>query len=276
MTHTSLKAWGRPLSQFNVPIVKNLDHTWVTDFDVEVDPQKQPDPPDDWEPPLRYWYCWGRTHEIASHALGAKLGETDTANAISPQNTPAVETGKSQYEPSATSGSIVYYGLDGVCHMVANQVLCATGTPDTEPLRVKQAKGYSVSTFLFTTYGLNTALWEDIKSKHLAGVKLPEDDFLSHMKKVVPLGKQEKLLQIRDEAQSDIRALRTEVEGQDGYDYFFKLFKITEKSLRKVLRLLGWAGFKKLFPDSEATDVTWLHPEGTLSPSAMQFLAARS
>ena len=55
MADSTLYAWGRPLSQQDAPFISNLDHTWVTSYEVEVDPEHQPDPPDTWEPPASYW-----------------------------------------------------------------------------------------------------------------------------------------------------------------------------------------------------------------------------
>lgn len=272
MTETTLNAWGRPLAQDNVPVAKYLDHTWVTDFKVPIDPKHQPDPAKGWEPPERYWYCWGRSHKIASHKLGDQMGETDTANAISPQNTPAVAEGDPQYYPSDKSGSIVYYGLDGVCHMVANQVLCATGTSETEPLRVHEAKGYALSTFFFTTYGLNTEMWDDITAQHLQDMKMPGDDFIPIMEAIVPAKKQKYLLDIRRYTQKKIRKLRKKTASKQDYDYFGKLFEIGLGALASARLLLGKDVFNELFPFTDTIDVAWLHPEGPLSPSAAQAL----
>ena len=131
-----LYSWGNPLS-----FAKFLDHTWVTTYEMTP---KQPDG-------SAYWYCWGIKHDTYRAQLSQSDGARDLAEKISPANTPALPSGQSHDQPSDTSGAIVYYGLDGVCHNVANEVLAVTATTDTEPARVSEAHGYPLSTFLFGT-----------------------------------------------------------------------------------------------------------------------------
>ena len=49
---------------------------------------------------------------------------------------------------AAARGTIFTYGIDGVCHQLANQVLYATGIGAVAPLTVRNARGYIASTFL--------------------------------------------------------------------------------------------------------------------------------
>ena len=67
----------------------------------------------------------------------------------------AIRTPDSRSAPAAR-GTIYVYGVDGVCHQLANQVLYATsGTR----LTVNKARGYFFSTYLYGTYGLQHAAW---------------------------------------------------------------------------------------------------------------------
>ncbi len=259
MTDVILYAWARPLMQTSTPVVSNLDHTWVTNFPEKVDPDHQTDPPKGWTPPESYWYCWGSPHDVASQALGDAAASLSTANNITPYNVTAMPSGDKQYSPSSTSGAIVYYGLDGVCHNVANGILCATGTATTEPLRVQQAKGYPLSTFFFGTYGLNIAMWEKIRQKYVPGIKLPGDDFLSFMNQYVPADQQAELLIIRSTARIAIAGLRKKVAGKD-FDFYPELSIIAAAALYGAKKLLGDNVFHQLFPSLDIDDTTWLRP----------------
>ena len=57
-----------------------------------------------------------------------------------------------------TRGTVFSYGVDGVCHQLANQVLYATGSGGA-PLTMARARGYMASTFIYGTYGLQHAAW---------------------------------------------------------------------------------------------------------------------
>ncbi|MCP3943495.1 MAG: hypothetical protein GY710_18725 [Desulfobacteraceae bacterium] len=54
MSDVTLYAWERPLSQNSIPIVSNLDHTWVTNFSEKIDPVHQPDSQKGLIPPQSY------------------------------------------------------------------------------------------------------------------------------------------------------------------------------------------------------------------------------
>lgn len=259
MSDITLYAWGRPLSQDPIPVESNLDHTWVTNFLEKVDPTHQPDPKPGWKPPKSYWYCWGSPHDVASHALGSASGVLRTANNISPFNVPPVGDDGKQYNPSSTSGAIVYYGIDGVCHNVANEVLCATGTATAEPLRVQQAKGYSLSTFFFGTYGNNSEAWEAIQKKYLTGIKIAGDDFLPTMQAVVPEKQQAALLALRAEGRKRVAILRDVVVIKD-FNYYPELGVILIDTLYKAEKLLGSETFRKLFPSISIEDKRWFMP----------------
>ena len=245
----TLYSWGNPLS-----FAKFLDHTWVTDYPMV------PKQPDD----SAYWYCWGIQHDTYRAELSKGTGSCALANKISPYNTPALQSGESHDQPSKTSGAIVYYGLDGVCHNVDNELLAVTATSDTEPDRVSQAHGYPLSTFLFGTYGLYTEGWAKLVNKHLKGLKLAGDDFIGIMEAAVSADKQSGVLAIRAEVQSDIRDIRARVKEKQ-FDYYFELGERVVIALGKLRIHLGHDEFYALFPslsreslDHENAD--WLRP----------------
>src|SRR6266542_75869 len=59
----------------------------------------------------------------------------------------------------AARGTIFTYGIDGVCHQLANQVLYSTTIGGAAPLTVRNARGYMASVFVYGTYGLQHAAW---------------------------------------------------------------------------------------------------------------------
>jgi hypothetical protein len=58
-------------------------------------------------------------------------------------------------------GTIFTYGIDGVCHQLANQVLYASGLGGSPPLTVSLANGYGASSAIYGTYGLQHAAWRN-------------------------------------------------------------------------------------------------------------------
>jgi hypothetical protein len=60
---------------------------------------------------------------------------------------------------AAARGTIFVYGVDGVCHQLANQVLYSTSIGGVPPLTVRNARGYILSSFIYGTYGLQHTAW---------------------------------------------------------------------------------------------------------------------
>lgn len=153
MARTSdLYAWVVPAGFTELPV----DHTWVTTYDNRVKAY-----PTDQQVATAgeyYWYCWGSfqatggTPNNNTGFLGQQNGDLALANCLvapnaDPQTVPAAR------------GTIFTYGVDGVCHQLANQVLYATGIGAAAPLTVRNARGYMASTFLYGTYGVQQAAW---------------------------------------------------------------------------------------------------------------------
>lgn len=245
MADITLHSWAHPLE-----IAPFLDHTWVTNF---------PEPNSANPPPEHYWYCWGIVHTEAREELSSGHADEALATSIQPSNTPALEPGEPNYAPSNTSGSIVYYGLDGVCHQTANQVLASTGSSEMEPVRVHGAHGYPLSTFLFSTYGLNSEGWEQIVQQLLPDVQLPGDDFIPILEAAVAPERRAKILEIRVAAQMSIILLRAAVANH-GFNYYPLVGAIAAAALYKIHDYLPQSEFEDLFPSLEIGNDDWLKP----------------
>lgn len=159
---TTLFAWAVPAFAPNSPV----DHTWVTTYDNRVNTYA------DIQGVIAagelYWYCWGSFH--------ASGGTPNNPTGFLGQQSANLALAQCLVQPNADSltvpaarGTIFTYGVDGVCHQLANQVLYATRPGN--PLTVSKARGYMASVFIYTTYGLQHAAWLNQIAK--CGVQLP-------------------------------------------------------------------------------------------------------
>ena len=179
--NVTLYAWAYPIFE-DGPV----DHTWVTTYDNRQTAYATIE--DVVAAHQDYWYCWGSFHARGgtpvnpTGALGNQAGDLTFAQCLVAPNLDA----RWKYP---ARGTIFVYGIDGVCHQLANQVLYATGTGGNPPLTVKNARGYAASDFLYGTYGINHLAWQQ-KIAACAGpalavadaaggpaMNLPPDDF---------------------------------------------------------------------------------------------------
>ena len=70
-------------------------------------------------------------------------------------------------------GTMCTYGVDGVCHQVANQVLYSTGSAGVGPSTVSQANGYWAGLTVYGTYGLQHAAWRNKIAACMAASRPP-------------------------------------------------------------------------------------------------------
>ena len=184
-----------------------VDHTWVTTYDnrhTVYDNISQVAQAREF-----YWYCWGSFHPHGGTPnnptgfLGDLTGDLDLAQCL-------VKPNADSRTDAAARGTIFIYGVDGVCHQLANQVLYATGIGGKRPLTVRKARGYIASVFIYGTYGLQAAAWANRLAScsapsvaALGAITMPglPDDFESRAREV--LGDDAKLL-------ADLLALREE------------------------------------------------------------------
>ncbi|NEW92615.1 hypothetical protein [Rhodopseudomonas sp. BR0M22] len=148
----SLYAWAVPAWSSESPV----DHTWVTSYDNQVHPYNAI--ADVVVAGQSFWFCWGAFHPQGgtpvnpTGALGQQAGNLKLAQCVVQPNA------DSNTAPGAR-GTIYSYGVDGVCHQLANQVLYATSDGGLPPLTVSKARGYPLSSFIYGTYGLQQTAW---------------------------------------------------------------------------------------------------------------------
>jgi hypothetical protein len=205
----TLYAWAVPAFVSGSPV----DHTWVTTYDNRVTPY-----PNDTEVAAAGeadWYCWGSFHPaggtpVDPHGfLGQLSGDRGVAECLVLPNADS----RTVYP---ARGTIFTYGVDGVCHQLANQVLYATGLNGAEPLTVKRARGYIASSFIYGTYGLQHAAWANriatcsgtapspqVRTSGGLALAGPSDDFETRARDVLATREASKKL-------SDLLALRTD------------------------------------------------------------------
>jgi hypothetical protein len=147
-----LYAWAVPAFTTGSPV----DHTWVTSYDNRqtryIDDQQVANAGQS------YWYCWGSfyaaggTPNNPTGYLGGQNGDLALASCL-------VKPNADSRVDAAARGTVFAYGVDGVCHQLANQVLYSTGVGGASPLTVADARGYMASVFIYGTYGTQHAAW---------------------------------------------------------------------------------------------------------------------
>jgi hypothetical protein len=160
-----------------------------------------------------YWYCWGSFHPEGGTPsnpdgfLGSTAADLTLARCL-------VESNADSRHVVSARGTIMFYGIDGACHQVANQVLFAsTGAM----LLVSLARGYHLSSALYGDYGVNTAAWyakiAGCTGTAASAHALPTmDTFEQRARSVLSrpndLPVLEELLRLRDVARRNLEAMR--------------------------------------------------------------------
>ncbi|MFZ6873242.1 hypothetical protein ACO0LF_14405 [Undibacterium sp. Di27W] len=107
------------------------EHTWVTTYDPGTGSPN--------ETLGHYWYCWGKERTHARNLVIGK-GGVDFALKIAKPNKKDESVG-------------IEYGIDGVCHQMANRLLRFSLDENNMPVTVHQAKGYLLSKMMYGEYG---------------------------------------------------------------------------------------------------------------------------
>ena len=250
----TLYAWVHPLA-----IDPSLDHTWVTNYA----PPPFYDNPSDLPAGALYWYCWGEYHPAGEGGTGPNqpggIGDADGDVTISscicaPNDTNA-------------HGSIFVYGIDGVCHQLANQVLFST----TGPLTVKNARGYSISSYFYGTYGANTSAWIALVQSCMgAAASLPggegvmPDDFDDHITEVLGADfddvKRASLRELRENFRTEAQALKSQLPDMTVPDLSAQLNRLVNEHLAQAVEILGQDDYEKLFGTEAGRSVTLVDP----------------
>jgi hypothetical protein len=153
-------AASQKLYAWAIPIIvpgSAWDHTWVTTYDNRARPY--PDIAAVTHAKQDYWYCWGGFHaqggtpSLPDGSLGSQNGDVKLARCLVAPNADCSAS-------FAARGTIFTYGVEGVCHQLANQVLYASGLGGARPLTVSNAGGYWVSSASMAPMVCSTALGE--------------------------------------------------------------------------------------------------------------------
>lgn len=271
-----LFAWATPAFIQGSP----ADHTWVTTYDSRVSPhgsigQVTASGEDN-------WYCWGSFHPTG-HFLGSRTGNGALARCLVQPNV------DSNTNPPAR-GTIFSYGLDGVCHQLANQVLYATKTATTSPLTVSGARWYNASVFFYDVYGLQkTAFAAKVAScssgvhgspmmaskppAGSGGAASPTDTFQRHARRALgpdAADKASALQQLREEIQADseARKARSTIAGVASPEAMAAELNARNRDyLKRAAEKLGRDGFIRVFGFSPDETVNLVDPAQFPAPT---------
>lgn len=258
----TLFAWATPAFFSGAPV----DHTWVTDFDNQA--HNYPDANAVAAAGANYWFCWGGYHAHGGTPgnptgfLGRQAGTVPLAKCL-------VQANADSNTVPAARGTIYSYGVDGVCHQLANQVLYATGASGAQ-LTVRRARGYMASTFLYGTYGKQHSAWAaKIQScsqaivaaarGEVSKMAMAPDEFEEHARLV--LGDKDaallqELLSLRDEAR---RSVPPKLEG--GPEQQAEALNAANQAmLDKAAAILGAEKFERIFGYPAGTKIDLVDP----------------
>lgn len=253
---TTLYAWTVPAFTAGSPV----DHTWVTTYDNRINAYQTD--AQVISAGQFYWYCWGSFHPVGGTPtipdgfLGSQGGNLPLAQCLVQANADSRTT-------PAARGTIFVYGVDGVCHQLANQVLYATGAGGATPLTVRRARGYMASTFIYGTYGLQHTAWTsniaacsgarltppaDVRDTMMAasaGGPSGPDEFEARAREV--LGSDDSKLLDLLRLRSDVRQFAARAWPGAGQPSAEALNARNQHMLDEAARLLGPEKFKEIF-----------------------------
>jgi hypothetical protein len=251
---TTLYAWANPLSAW-----KGADHTWVTDY---PSPFQCP-------PKADYWYCWGICHPAGpgttARPLGSAKGDSAFARCICKPNNPKAY------------GGINLYGIEGVCHQLANRVLYATSIYGP-PLTVNSAHKYWLSHFLFGTYGTTHADWAARKKRCQpstmagmggGGVDDPDRELFEQLvRSAAPsAAEEEDTLRALDDLRSQLLAEKAPLDEAvqagtiTGEEFANRVNELVTSYLPRIAGIVGTNSFARIFEASPDEPAEVLDPE---------------
>ena len=258
----TLYAWATPTPFHDSPV----DHTWVTDYDNRVATA-----PATIELVIagrsNYWFCWGDFHS-SGHTPRAADGSLGTASASVAQAQCLCASNLNSQTGTPSCGTIEHYGIDGVCHQLANQILWASGAR-LPPLTVSKARGYALSSFFYGTYGLRRDDWSARKAQCavapsgstaavpaakdaiMTSALSADDEFAVHAKAALAKNaaqhKLVALLALRDAAQSELAMHKDRLMLGHGVPSGEDINRRHRDYLRHARGLLNEAEFVDLF-----------------------------
>lgn len=263
--NTLLYAWASPAWSE----VTHLDHTFVNDFNFSQ--EKYRHVCDAYGNNRNYWYCWGGFYQGAgtpnnpSGLIGSQTGDLKFSRYL-------VESNASAQDSVATRGTITLYGLYGVCHQLANQILFSTqlfnkdNEPVGTPLTVKGVRGYNLSSFVYGTYGLRHNAWREkidnytdakpIKPfKKALMDRAATDEFVEYLKQslVSEAKLVNKIVEFRKEFINDSRTIEELAQGKLTGEV---LNKRNQSIFDEVAKLMPKDKFKEVFGIEPNTKIT--------------------
>ncbi|MCG6205953.1 hypothetical protein LPW26_14975 [Rhodopseudomonas sp. HC1] len=265
----TLFAWAVPAWDSESPV----DHTWVTSYDNRI--HAYPTITEVVGANQFFWYCWGSFHAVGgtpvnpNGLLGQQPGDLAVAQCL-------VRPNLDSRTSSLARGTIYHYGVDGVCHQLANQVLYATGLGGGGPMTVHNARGYLLSSYIYGTYGLQQTAWSSkvasCTSQQLApgparpeGLRMgrdepsPEADEFEKRAMVLLAGQPAKLgrlLQLR----SEVQQFAARAWPGSGQPNALALNARNQELIDEAARLLGPDDFRKLFGADPGAKVNLVDP----------------
>jgi hypothetical protein len=266
MSSSFLYAWATP-AYFSEAVV---DHTFVTSFDSRQRPYLDISAVIAAE--HHFWHCWGDYHPTAG-ITGNESGYLGSQQADIKEATKLVTANKGVGE-LGSRGTVFVYGVDGVCHQVANQVLFATARWG-DPLTVRTARGYMASVFLYGTYGRRVAAWEKKKRicgchgaspAGLRGIKMSADEFEERARIIVGPDDEETLRKLQTlRVQARVTALRNKAFAVKDAD---KINRKNQRVLDDAVALLGRDKFIALFGFPPEERINLVEPKTVPSAKA--------
>ena len=136
----TLYVWVKPAFVKGAPV----DHTWVTTYDSGLTMYSSLGAVT--TAGEHYWFCKGNFHK-----LGVSTSYPDGRILQVPFHSGSLCLVGPDDEKAG--GTVINYGIDGVCHQVSNQILFPSGG------KVSAARGYKLSSAIYGTFGRRVDQW---------------------------------------------------------------------------------------------------------------------
>lgn len=266
MSAVALFAWAVPaLFQGSV-----VDHTWVTTYDNRI--TAYTDIPGIVGANEHYWYCWGGFHaaggtpKIADGFLSKGSGDPGYAMCLcKPDVDPEVD-------PMAR-GTIFTYGIDGVCHQLANQILWSTDPTGVAPATVQLSRGYWISHALFGPYGRQSAPWSQKLTTcqpaegfdmNTARSQSAKDSFEEHLQRALKgrraEAKIQSLMDRRRKLTAEVAKVQSSPALAGGAPSASDLNRLYSSFLRDAAKILGDDDFERVFDQRPQAEMNVVDP----------------
>lgn len=265
MDEVTLYAWTSPVAG------SNLDHTWVTTYDNRIN--QYANIAAVVNAGEHNWYCWGDFHQKGGTPRNA-TGFLASGSASLGYASCLCLPNEDSHKVSAARGTIFLYGLDGVCHQLANQILWATDPTGNAPLLVAKARGYWISHGVYGPYGMQHAAWLARRQQCNAseGAEMSatssssiDDGFEQHVRSALQGSdraseKVQLLMQQRRTFMGQMQVFRDNPAFASGGPSAADLNELYSSFLREAARILGDEDFVRVFDERPADHFNIVDP----------------